>query len=285
MSVSAPRMLSPDELVLDGGLPSARVAARPVLILVGPTGAGKTTTVERLRTQLDLAGVLPNRRTLTDRIILPMMIGHAGQPVVDRVERFRLTAEFKRRHPGGMGDVLGRLTLPADLPAGLILFDGLRGEAEVSAAASSLPHARFLVLDCAAELRLGRLCGRNDPFDRAAARAVESDIAGAAAITATLKAEGFDSLVDPDVLRVTATALAADGIDPSAVARAAAIIVEEARYYDSAAALQALGRLAPGRVVSVDTAVVDPDSVAAEVVAAFRPDRAPRLGFRTRSGR
>jgi hypothetical protein len=270
--VSAPRILTPDELVLDGGPSSAGLAARPLLVLVGPTGAGKTTTVERLCTKLELAGVLPNRRALTDRIILPMMTGNRDQSVVDRVERFRLTAEFKQRHPGGMGDVLGRLALPADLPPGLILFDGLRGAAEVSAAASTLPRARFLVLDCAPELRLGRLCGRNDPFDRAAVTAVEGETAGAGAVAAALEAEGFDTLVDPDVLRATATALAADGIDPSAVARAAAIIVEEARYYDSDAARQVLARLAPGRMLSVDTAVVDPDAVAALVAAAFKPD-------------
>src|SRR3546814_84378 len=193
---------------------------------------------------LPLAAVLPGRRALTDRLLLPLMTGSAG-PVTDRVERFRLTAAFKERHPGGMGDLLAWLVLPPGLPPGPLLFDGLRGEAEVSAAAAALPRAHFLLLDCSPEGRLRRLCGRNDPFDRTAAGSggpVADD--AVAAIEQTLSQSGFDALVPAAVAARLASDLAGGGADPAIVARSAAIIVEESRHYDPSAARAALLRQA-----------------------------------------
>src|SRR3546814_4932803 len=101
--IGAVRHLVPQELsVAAGGVGLStgdRLRDRPMVVLVGLTGAGKTTAVERLQATLPLAAVLPDRRALTDRLILPLMTGSAG-PVTDRVERFRLTAAFKERHPG-----------------------------------------------------------------------------------------------------------------------------------------------------------------------------------------
>src|SRR3546814_4831368 len=89
---------------------------------------------------LPLAAVLPGRRALTDRLILPLMTGSAG-PVTDRVERFRLTAAFKERHPGGMGDLMAWLVLPPGLPPGPLLFDGLRSEENKHELQAPMRHA------------------------------------------------------------------------------------------------------------------------------------------------
>lgn len=271
MAVSA-RHLMPEELSVarDGARAPAGepVRGRPMIVLVGLTGAGKTTTVGGLQAFLPLAAILPDRRALTDRLILPMMTGSAD-PVVDRVERFRLTAAFKDRHPGGMGEVLGWLVLPSGLPPGPVLFDGLRGEAEVTAAAA-LGNARFLVLDCSPQGRLRRLCGRNDPFDRAATGAGSGAQGGAdttAALRKALIAAEFDTLVPAEVIEVLAAELAASRADPAAVARMAAIIVEESRHYDPVAARAALQRLAPGRTLVIDTDRLASDQVAATAVA------------------
>src|SRR5690606_16186401 len=79
--IGAVRHLLPQELsVAAGGVaaPTAdRLLDRPMIVLVGLTGAGKTTTVERLQATLPLAAVLPDRRALTDRLILPLMTGAA----------------------------------------------------------------------------------------------------------------------------------------------------------------------------------------------------------------
>ena len=59
--------------------------------------------------------------------------------------------------------------------------------------------------------------------------------------------------------------LAEAGADLTAVASAAAIVVEESRYYDTSEAIAVLKDLAPGRTIIVDTA----DTPVAEVVAAI----------------
>ncbi|GHD49125.1 ATPase [Thalassobaculum fulvum] len=264
-SVGDVRHLEAGELdVVQGpaAVPAAgALGGRTVLVLVGLTGAGKTTTAQHLAARMPLAAVLPDRRALTDRVILPSMTGGAAA-VTDRVERFRLTAAFKERHPGGMGEVLSWLRLPADLPAGAILFDGLRGEAEVTAAAA-LANGRFLVLDCPPAHRLWRLCGRNDPFDQASATtAVDASAHGTDAIREALRGEGFDALVGAaDFARLVRT-LVDRAVGPEAVARSAAIIVEESHHYDPDEARAALLRLAPDRTLVLDTAKLDPETVA-----------------------
>lgn len=266
----AVRHLMPEDLSVarDGAQATAGglLRDRPTIVLVGLTGAGKTTTVGRLQALLPLAAVLPDRRALTDRLILPMMTG-ATEPVVDRVERFRLTAAFKARYPGGMGDVLGWLVLPPGLPPGPVLFDGLRGEAEVTAAAA-LENARFLVLDCSPQGRLRRLCGRDDPFDLTTAGAAAPATSDAIAdLRGALIGAEFDTLVPAAVAEVLAVDLAASRVNPAAVARMAAIIVEESRHYDPAAARSALQRLAPGRTLVIDTDRLASDQVAETAVA------------------
>lgn len=272
------RRLAPEDFGIApagrAGATSERLSDRPALVLVGLTGAGKTTTVERLACSAPLAAVLPDRRALTDRLILPAMTG-ATTPVSDRVERFRLTAAFKERHPGGMGEVLSWLLLPPGLPPGPVLFDGLRGEAEVSAAATTLPRAWFLVLDCPPEGRLWRLCGRNDPFDHAGAGpATAGPATGAGAVRRVLLDAGFEALLDAARFDRLITTLAGRGIEPETVARSAAIIVEESRHYDPARARAALQRLAPERMLTLDTGALDPAAVVSAVVDWLAADQA-----------
>ncbi len=139
--------LSPRE----GWVPLTEV---PLLVLVGLTGAGKTTLAQALGLP-----TLPNRRELTDRFVL-------GEPVADRVERFRRVAAWREDHPGGLAELFAKGYVPAN---GLWLFDGLRGEGELEYALKALPRARFLVLELDNETRLLRLLSRGDGFDRAAA--------------------------------------------------------------------------------------------------------------------
>ena len=146
--------------------------SRKLLLLVGLTGAGKSTALAALATALPGLVVLPDRRVLTDQVLLPeaqRLEGTAVSPVRDRVERFRLTARFRQEHPGGMAEVLtrelesGQRPSPAD-PNAWLVFDNLRGADEVAYALHHLPGARYIVLDCDPGLRIARLAGPYPPL-------------------------------------------------------------------------------------------------------------------------
>lgn len=141
-----------------------------LLLLVGLTGAGKSTLLRDLCRERPEACGLPDRRTLADTVVLPeaqRLSGLPQGPVVDRVERFRLTRLYREHHPGGMVHALGRYLddHAAELPTGLCVFDGLRGEAEIRAATRAFADARFVLVDAPRDLRVARLAGRADAFD------------------------------------------------------------------------------------------------------------------------
>lgn len=133
-----------------------------LLILVGLTGVGKSTLVEAL----DLPR-LPDRRELVDLYVLPR---YGAKPPIPREERFRLTRRFREEFPGGVAEVLARGYAE---PHPLLLFDGLRGEAEVAYALEHLPKALFVVLHAREATRLKRLLSRRDAFDRVELRPEE----------------------------------------------------------------------------------------------------------------
>ncbi|WP_114313904.1 hypothetical protein [Thermus caldifontis] len=134
----------------------------PLLILVGLTGVGKSTLVEALGFPR-----LPDRRELVDLYVLPR---YGATPPIPREERFRLTRRFREEFPGGVAEVLARGFVEPRFP---LLFDGLRGEAEVAYALAHLPKALFVILHAREATRLKRLLSRQDAFDRVALRPEE----------------------------------------------------------------------------------------------------------------
>ncbi len=138
--------------------PGARpLAAQPLLVLVGLTGVGKSSLIEALN-----YASLPDRRVLVDRFVLPRYGYQSGQ-ALDRSERFALTRRFRQEHPGGVAEILARSHVEPTWP---LLFDGLRGEAEVCYALEHLPQSYFVVLEARDLTRLSRLLTRGDAFDR-----------------------------------------------------------------------------------------------------------------------
>ena len=80
-----------------------------LLILVGLTGTGKTTTVNALRGVGLNFSLLPNRREITDEFIigyLQKLDGEPVAPVTDRTERFVYTRRFREMFAGGMAEAL-----------------------------------------------------------------------------------------------------------------------------------------------------------------------------------
>lgn len=188
-----------------------------LLFLVGLTGVGKSTILPTL-----LAGdgegarLLPDRRTLTDEIILPAALALDDRPqlpVVDRLERFRLTARYREAHPEGIVHALHE-HLETKGGAGAI-FDGLRGVVEVRAADLRFPGSRFLMLEGRVETRVARLLGRADRFDRRVGQR--------------------------------------EGEPARAAERAERIVAEEQRHYDQAGARRYLQGLPERRRLIIDT--------------------------------
>ena len=73
-----------------------------LIFVSGLTGVGKSTTLKTLAASVTL---LPNRRDLTDEIIIPWVQQRLGQnqrSVTDRLERFDLTRNYREHNPGGI---------------------------------------------------------------------------------------------------------------------------------------------------------------------------------------
>lgn len=266
------RSIGETPALLDRDAPAHWPAASavPLLVVVGVTGVGKSTTLERLAHRLRCV-VLPERREIADRVVFPLVQDELGEPrhqVRDRLERFRLTARYRERHRGGMAHALSRLRVdPAALDA-LLVFDGLRGADELGWAIEHLPRARFLALDAPEWVRLVRLLDRAEGFDHTdlagalpghAGRGVESLVAAVPGLDAVVPGEDLDRLL-------RSPALARVAFDE--IASKAAILVAEARSYDPRAAGRLLeSRLGPERRLLVDTSTTAPDEVVERVVA------------------
>ncbi|RME64441.1 MAG: ATPase [Caldilineae bacterium] len=256
------------------------LTAQPLLILVGVTGVGKTTTVraiQRLRPDLK---VLPNRRFLADRLVIPAVQrawGEEVHPVTDRVQRFAYTRAYREQHPGGLAHALSTLILDPTQWPGLLLFDGLRGVDEVRFAAQALPKAHFGVLHAPDSVRVERLLTRRDAFDQ-----VESQAAGAGLRWSDIPES--EELLSPEERERLAGLVTQGVIAPDDLRAKIAIVAAERRNYDPAGAINVLQTLAPGRTTIVDTTQATPDEAAAQILAdasgwnADEADRADRRG-------
>lgn len=227
-----------------------------LIMLVGLTGVGKSTAVEALHASGEHFSLLPNRREITDRMIIPEVQRDRGEtphPVTDRLERFELTRAYRDKHPGGVVHALDRMLVDSlTISSFTLVFDNLRGVGEVRAANESIPHARFVVLDAPHEVRLRRLIDRNDAFDRVAGsdRDVDRDL------LQTLKQiDGADALFDLE-------ALAALDVPTDKLVAAVEVVSAEQRNYDMDKAIAYLETLPPERYLYLDTSRQSPREIA-----------------------
>jgi hypothetical protein len=140
----------------------------PVIMLVGLTGTGKTTTLNAMRNNklLAFSTPLPSRRQLTDLIIIPTIQHHLNQPlqpVRDREQRFAYTRAFREQvAEGGAASAFRWLAFqPTDTP---VLSEGVRGANEI---AHALAHTRWSIIELWIDplTRLKRLSQRTGAFD------------------------------------------------------------------------------------------------------------------------
>jgi len=216
--------------------------------------------------------LLPDRRDLTDQLIigyLQTLDGLPIQPVTDRRARFAHTRRYHQLFPGGMSHALRQLLVdPAQHP-GWLLFDGLRGAAEVAHAAQALPQARFVVLDAPDLVRVQRLLGRSDSFDRITGGAA----ANAPAAQHTLAAIGVtdgDTLFTPaevqTLFQLVVPPWGTGTVAPETLRAKLQIVIEERRNYDPQTARAYLTQQAPHRTLVIDTTAVSAATAAQRIV-------------------
>ncbi|WP_034385170.1 hypothetical protein [Deinococcus sp. YIM 77859] len=232
------------------------LAQLPLTVLVGVTGVGKSTALAALRAADPGVRVLPDRRALTDEV---MILPRAGRPVTDRAERFRLTALYREEHPGGMAHALGTLSADTRHWGTQLLFDGLRGREEVAYAAEHFPAWRFVALLAPDAVRVRRLLGRADAFDRLDRPSTSSDLRadlaalpGAAQVFTASELSGL-------------AALEAEGFAPEDILAKTRIVVTERQHYDPDAAAAFLRTLPPRRALILNTVALSPAEVAAAI--------------------
>ncbi len=244
------------------------LAATNLLILVGVTGVGKSTLLSQLTAHGLAYTLLPDRRVLTDALIITQMQvadGVPPAPVADRKARFDYTRRYREQYPGGMAAALTRLWLEAPAPAALYLFDGLRGANEIEFAAHAFPLARFLMLDAPDAVRVGRLLGRGDAFDRVQPDALP--VLDQAADFADLGVPNAAALFSPAEEAHMLGWLARGEVTPADLAAKLKIVVEERRNYDPAATQAALRAHAGERALIVDTVAHPPAAAAHRLLA------------------
>ena len=243
---------------------------RPLLILVGLTGTGKTTTVNALRTAGLTFSLLPNRRMLTDNLIIKHIQEVDNKPVetiIDRTERFAYTRRYRELYPGGMAWALkwlmvnGQWSIVDEDNSPYLIFDGLRGENEVTHAVKLLPQARFLFLDAPDAVRVRRLLRRGDTFDR-----VENGRNGVETAVFHDLAKG---ILTNEELQSFLDAIATNEISAADLQAKLAIVRSERENYDLDTTHSALQALAPERLIFADTSTLSPAQIAQKTIAAL----------------
>jgi hypothetical protein len=146
------------------------ITSFPLLIIVGMTGVGKSTIAKALAEEgLDFT-LLPNRRVLTERVIIAPMLKMQEKLMQPhcRIKRLTYTRLYREHFPGGMGHILASLHINPQQVNSMLVFDSLRGENEIRYAAKALKNAKFVMLTVPNTVRLERLIKRHDSFDRIA---------------------------------------------------------------------------------------------------------------------
>jgi hypothetical protein len=202
------------------------------------------------------------------------MDGEMITAVTDRTQRFAYTRRYRELYPGGMAEAVEQwLSVNGDplsvdpnrspiTDHRLLIFDGLRGENEITYAAQNLPEAWFLFLGASDFVRVQRLLRRNDVFDQAS-------IASAARPRADridLDPELTNWLDDQQLAKLEYY-IDQGELTVEDVHAKLTIVQKERQNYDPDATLAALHQHAPDRLIYANTAKQSPEEIAQQVIS------------------
>ncbi len=243
-----------------------------LVIMVGLTGVGKSTILKLLQKNGLIFTLLPDRRTIINASIISSLQREAGQTphlLTDQMERFKYTARYRAKYPGGIAHALGQLAVDPAKASSLLIFDGLRGLNEVQYATAYFPKARFVVLDAPDIVRLERLLKRGHVFD---AKTIHTSLLGKNLMAALMSTPNIEAIFNEEELRQIAGIARAARLSTDTVLKTVTIIVEERHNYDPYAARARLTqKLSPKQLLVIDTAVHSPE-VAAQRMAEWLSD-------------
>jgi succinate dehydrogenase flavin-adding protein (antitoxin of CptAB toxin-antitoxin module) len=251
------------------------LAKKPLLIIVGLTGVGKSTVISNLMEEcLDLS-LLPNRRTLTDEIIIPQMAeNEQNLPYFCRVQRFNYTRQYRQNFSGGMAHVLSQLWINPQQLQTQLMFDGLRGKDEVDYAVKAFPDAKFIVLDAPNKVRLQRILKRNDAFDSVNVvdsknqnKAIDLDnLTSFAALGMSEASSIFNSTEEREIL----SWVREGSVTLKELQQKLKIVVKEQQKYDSVSTRLALEEMTPERTLVIYTTVYNPQQAASQILSKLK---------------
>ena len=238
----------------------------PLVIIVGLTGVGKTTTLELISKSKATITLLPNRRKITDEVIISCLQQEDGEvhhPITDRVARFEYTARYRATYRGGMAYALRRLAIDPKLVNASLIFDGLRGLNEITHAVEYFSQARFVVLDAPDPVRLNRLLQRDDAFDTTT---IPFSTGDTSLMSALFDIPEIETVFKRDQINQIAQVAHTDQLSTDEVVKKVSIIVKERHNYDSKLARAHLtDTLPPSRVLIIDTSVQPAQQVATQL--------------------
>jgi hypothetical protein len=244
----------------------------PLLIIVGMTGVGKSTITKALAEEgLDFT-LLPNRRILTERVIIAPMLKMQEKLVQPhcRIKRLTYARLYREYFPGGMGHILASLHVNPEQVNSMLVFDGLRGENEVHYAATALKNAKFAMLTAPNIVRLERLLKRHDSFDQIANQELEDNrqivpetLTNFASLGVPEASAYFTPKEEQEILEITKKRV----VTNVELREKLKIFVEESQNYDSVPTKQILEAMdTSDRSLIIDT-IASPQESAKTIVS------------------
>jgi hypothetical protein len=241
----------------------------PLIIIVGVTGTGKTTLTDNLADAGYEFELLPDRRNLTDQLIIAPLQREDNQKVhtLPRMQRVPYIRRYKQRHPAGLAYAISRLYVDSKTCNKFWVFNGLRGKSEVSYAIDAFPKAQFIVLDASNITRAQRLLKRKDPYDRTTKFKQDNDsmlekAASFAALGVPEAAEIFSLDEEQKLLKMVRN----DSVTLSELRDILQLLSVESSLYKKDETIATLLSLAPERTLVIDTTTLNPKEVAHKII-------------------